>query len=235
MIAWLGPEPDFPPLSAALTEPNGLLAAGGALSPEWLLAAYGRGIFPWFNQGEPILWWSPDPRLVLFPQDLHISRSLRRELQRGRFEVRTDSAFAQVVRACAAPRACSAATWITPQMQQAYLRMHELGHAHSVECWQDEKLVGGLYGMALGQIFFGESMFSTVRDASKVALAHLSRLLAARGYVMIDCQMTTPHLLSMGAREIPRQRFCRILAMHGAQTPQPQHWPTSAAAGFDWH
>lgn len=235
MIAWLGPEPDFPPLSAALAEPNGLLAAGGALSPEWLLAAYGRGIFPWFNQGEPILWWSPDPRLVLFPQELHISRSLRRVLRRGRFEVRTDSAFAQVLRACAAPRACSAATWITPQMQQAYLRMHELGHAHSVECWLGEELVGGLYGMALGRIFFGESMFSTVRDASKVALAHLSRLLVARGYVMIDCQMTTPHLLSMGAREIPRHRFCRILAMHGAETLQPQHWPTSATAGFDWH
>lgn len=235
MIAWVGPEPAFPPLSTALTEPNGLLAAGGALTPEWLLAAYARGIFPWFNEGEPILWWSPDPRLVLIPQDIHISHSLRRVLRRGRFEVRTDSAFADVLRACAAPRACSTATWITPQMQQAYLRMHELGYAHSVECWLDGELVGGLYGMALGQIFFGESMFSTVRDASKVALAHLARLLVARGFVLIDCQMTTPHLLSMGAREIPRQLFSQILAAQGVDTPQAQRWPRNAATGLDWH
>lgn len=234
MIPWLGETPAFPPDAAALAEPNGLLAAGGALTPAWLLAAYRRGIFPWFSAGEPILWWTPDPRLVLEPARLHVSHSLRKTLRRGRFEVRTDSDFAAVMRACAAPRDPGLGTWITPTMQAAYLRMHELGHAHSVECWREGRLVGGLYGMALGRMFFGESMFSRETDASKVALAHLARLLASRGYGMIDCQMTTSHLLSMGAHEMPRAQFVERLQVLAAEGDAPQKWAPDAAAGFDW-
>lgn len=235
MIPWLGDRPAFPPLESALAEPNGLLAAGGALSPEWLLGAYGQGIFPWYNQGEPILWWSPDPRLVLVPARLRISQSLRKTLRRHRFTVRLDTAFAEVMRACAAPRAAGVGTWITPEMQAAYQRMHELGYAHSVECWREGRLVGGLYGMALGRVFFGESMFSAETDASKVALAHLARLLAARGYGMIDCQMTTAHLMSLGAREIPRAAFRRALERWVHEGPGPGRWPADAARTLEWH
>lgn len=234
MIPLLGDEPAFPPDERALREPNGLLAAGGALSPRWLLAAYRRGIFPWYSEGEPILWWTPDPRLVLVPGEFHASHSLRRTLRRRRFEVRADTDFAAVLRGCAAPRAPAPGTWITPAMQAAYLRMHELGHAHSVECWQDGRLAGGLYGMAIGRVFFGESMFAHETDASKVALAHLARLLADRGYGMIDCQMTTAHLLSLGAHEIPRQRFTAALRQWVAGGPPPQRWAADAMQGFDW-
>lgn len=234
MIPWLGKEPVFPPDARALAEPNGLLAAGGALTPDWLLAAYRRGIFPWFSEGEPILWWTPDPRLVLLPDQLRVSHSLRKVLRRQRFEVRIDTAFAAVMRACAAPRAPGLGTWITPAMQAAYLRMHELGYAHSVECWREGRLVGGLYGMALGRVFFGESMFSRETDASKVALAHLSRLLSARGYVMIDCQMTTAHLQSMGGREMPRVQFVDALARATVEGPGPQRWPAQATRDFTW-
>ena len=234
MIPWLGDKPAFPPLEQALAEPNGLLAAGGSLAPEWLLLAYRNGIFPWFSPGEPILWWSPDPRLVLLPERLHISRTLRRTLRRQPFEVRLDTAFAAVMQACAAPRGPGLGTWITPEMRSAYQRMHELGHAHSVECWRDGRLVGGLYGMALGKVFFGESMFCRETDASKVALAHLARLLAERRYGMIDCQMTTSHLLSMGAEEISRADFCRALAHWTPLGPPPCRWPADAAAGFAW-
>ncbi|MHB1373110.1 MAG: leucyl/phenylalanyl-tRNA--protein transferase [Thauera sp.] len=234
MIPWLGKEPVFPPDAHALAEPNGLLAAGGALTPDWLLAAYRRGIFPWFSEGEPILWWTPDPRLVLVPDQFHVSHSLRKVLRRQRFEVRVDTAFAAVMRACAAPRAPGVGTWITPAMQAAYLRMHELGYAHSVECWREERLVGGLYGMALGRMFFGESMFALETDASKVALAHLSRLLAERGYAMIDCQMTTAHLQSMGGREMPRAQFAEALKRVTAEGPAPRRWPAEAARDFDW-
>ena len=234
MIPWLGAQPGFPPDSTALSEPNGLLAAGGALTPDWLLAAYRRGIFPWFSGGEPILWWSPDPRLVLEPEHIHISHSLRKTLRRRRFEVRADTAFGPVMRACAAPREPGLGTWITPAMQAAYLRMHELGYAHSVECWRDGKLVGGLYGMALGRMFFGESMFSRETDASKVALAHLARLLGALGYGMIDCQMTTPHLLSMGAYEIPRAQFVARLEGLTAEHLPPCKWAADAMDGFGW-
>lgn len=234
MISWLGDAPEFPPDTAALAEPNGLIAAGGALTPPWLLAAYRRGIFPWFSAGEPILWWTPDPRLVLDPGHIHISHSLRKTLRRRRFEVRADTDFAAVVRACAAPREPGLGTWITPSMQAAYRHMHELGYAHSVECWQDERLVGGLYGIALGRMFFGESMFSLETDASKVALAHLARLLAARGYGMIDCQMTTRHLLSMGAREMPRARFIMALQQLVAAGDAPAKWAADAMDGFDW-
>lgn len=234
MIPWLEGAPAFPPVSAALAEPNGLLAAGGALTPEWLIEAYRHGIFPWFNPGEPILWWSPDPRLVLIPDAIRISHSLRKTLRRGRFEVRFDTAFAEVIDACAAPREPGLGTWITAEMRCAYCRMHELGVAHSVESWRDGKLVGGLYGMALGSVFFGESMFSRESDASKVALAHLARFLRTRGYVMIDCQMTTAHLQSMGAREMPRSDFCAALAIHTPGGGLPGKWPADAARSLDW-
>ncbi|NLF54086.1 MAG: leucyl/phenylalanyl-tRNA--protein transferase [Thauera phenolivorans] len=234
MIPWLRGEPAFPPLASALAEPNGLLAAGGELGPPWLLAAYRRGIFPWFGEGEPILWWSPDPRLVLVPDELRIHRSLRRTLRRRPFELRLDTEFEGVMAACAAPREPGGATWILPEMQRAYGRMHELGYAHSVECWREGRLVGGLYGMALGRVFFGESMFSRETDASKVALAHLGRLLHDWGFRLIDCQMTTPHLLSMGAREIPRALFSGALARWTGEGRAPGRWPADAAAALDW-
>lgn len=225
MIPWLDKRPDFPPVERALLEPNGLLAAGGELSPPWLLAAYSQGIFPWYSEGEPVLWWSPDPRLVLIPDRIRISRSLRKVLRSERYQIRFDTAFAEVVRACAEPRTYQRDTWITPQMQAAYVRMHELGHAHSVEAWQGNKLVGGLYGMAVGRAFFGESMFSRANDASKCCLAWLSRFLDARDFAVIDCQMTTSHLLSMGAEEVPRAVF--VSALQGlCQTGQaPGRWP----------
>ncbi|GHU06228.1 leucyl/phenylalanyl-tRNA--protein transferase [Betaproteobacteria bacterium] len=234
MIPCLFDPADFPPTRSALVEPNGLLAAGGALTPEWLLSAYRRGIFPWYGAGEPILWWSPHPRLILVPGEIKIRRSLLKVLRRQQFEVRVDTGFAAVISACAAPREPGGSTWITPEMQAAYCRMFELGYAHSVECWRDGRLVGGLYGIALGRAFFGESMFSRERDASKVALAHLARLLAARNVAVIDCQMTTPHLLSMGAREIPRAEFCAGLDTW-TQSATPQHWPHDLALSVDWH
>lgn len=234
MIPWLGDAVAFPPDDQALSEPNGLLAAGGSLSPAWLLAAYRRGIFPWFSEGEPILWWTPDPRLVLIPGQLHVSHSLRRTLRKRRFEVRTDTSFAAVMRACAAPRTPGLGTWITPAMQAAYLRMHELGYAHSVECWREGRLVGGLYGMAIGSVFFGESMFAFETDASKVALAHLDRLLVERSYAIIDCQMTTLHLQSMGAREMPRARFVETLARWVPDGPPPRKWEADSAQHLSW-
>ncbi|MDR1662185.1 MAG: leucyl/phenylalanyl-tRNA--protein transferase [Azoarcus sp.] len=212
IIPWLDVPADF--LSAADPvpgAPEGLVAAGGELSPEWLLAAYRHGIFPWFNESDPILWWSPNPRLVLFPREIRIHRSLRRVLRQQRFEVCVDTAFPAVIAACAAPRKSSGGTWIVPAMRAAYIEMHELGYAHSVECWHAGQLAGGLYGMALGRVFFGESMFSRETDASKVALVHLANLLETKGFAMIDCQMTTSHLLSLGAREIARSQFLALL------------------------
>lgn len=235
MIPWLEGEPAFPPLERALAEPDGLLAAGGELTPAWLLAAYRRGIFPWFSDDEPILWWSPDPRLVLIPGEIRIHRSLRKVLRQGRFEIRIDTAFAEVMAQCAAPRAQGAGTWISPRMQTAYGRMHELGYAHSVECWQHDKLVGGLYGMALGRAFFGESMFSRETDASKVALAHLARILERLGFAVIDCQMTTPHLLSMGAREIRRSAFASGLDQWTRHGQAPGRWGQELANTIDWN
>ena len=234
MIPWLEGAPGFPPLERALTEPNGLLAAGGALDPQWLLTAYRQGIFPWFSPGEPILWWSPDPRLVLLPEAFRISRSLRKTLRRRLFELRVDSALSAVIEACAAPRAPAPGTWISAETRAAYLTMHELGYAHSVECWRDDRLVGGLYGMALGKVFFGESMFSIDTDASKVALAHLVRFLRLKGYVMIDCQMKTAHLMSMGAREISRQQFRDTLDQHACTLQPLRRWPTESVADMDW-
>ncbi|KAI5914349.1 leucyl/phenylalanyl-tRNA--protein transferase [Thauera sp. 2A1] len=234
MIPWLVGRPAFPPVDQALDQPNGLLAAGGELSPRWLLEAYRHGIFPWFSEGEPILWWSPDPRLVLVPGDIRISRSLRKRLRRGEFDVRLDTAFAEVLAGCAAPRGMGTGTWITADMQAAYGEMHELGYAHSVECWQGGELVGGLYGMALGRAFFGESMFARVTDASKVALAHLAQLLALRDYAVIDCQMTTAHLQSLGAREISRAQFVAGLARWTRGGESPRRWSSDALAELSW-
>jgi leucyl/phenylalanyl-tRNA---protein transferase len=229
MIRWLPPEPLFPPVSTALSEPNGLLAAGGDLSPERILAAYRQGIFPWFSAGEPILWWSPDPRMVLFPAEMKISRSLAKTLRNADYEVRLDTAFADVIGACAGtPRDGQPGTWITAEMQIAYRRLHELGYAHSVETWMNGKLTGGLYGVALGRAFYGESMFAHRRDASKIALAHLCAHLQRHGFGIIDCQMETSHLASLGARPIPRHDFVALLDRLAGSKPAPGHWPADA-------
>lgn len=211
MIPLLTSELSFPPLDKALIEPNGLLAAGGDLSPERLLAAYRQGVFPWFNEDDPILWWSPDPRMVLFPSELKVSRSLNKTLKKVSYEIRSDSEFSQVMQACAEPRKGQSGTWIHPEMIAAYVALHELGLAHSVEMWKNDLLVGGLYGIALGKMFFGESMFSRETDASKITFVHLVRQLESWGFGMIDCQMKTSHLASLGAREIPRKEFSQKL------------------------
>ncbi len=218
----------FPPPHFA--EEDGLLAVGGDLRPERLLAAYQAGIFPWYSDGQPILWWSPDPRLVLFPCEFHRSRSLRRTLRRGVFEVRFDTAFTDVIEACAtAPRAYGDGTWITPEMKDAYTRLHELGYAHSIECWQAGTLAGGLYGLSLGACFFGESMFTRIANASKAALSALADLCQLWGFGFIDCQVTNEHLLSLGAREIPRNDFLRLLAS-ALETPTRQgSWRDAAS------
>ena len=237
MIPWLAGDADFPPLELARSHPNGLLCAGGDLAPERILAAYRRGIFPWFSAGEPILWWSPDPRMVLFPSEFRISRSLKKTLRTGRYEVRLDSAFARVITACAqTARPGQPGTWITSEMQRAYLRLHELGRAHSVETWgkgeNGDELVGGLYGLAIGHMFYGESMFSLRTDASKIAVAHLARFLGKHGFGMVDCQMRTAHLASLGAREIPRREFIeRLNAL--VKDAQPVRWPEQGAV-TDW-
>jgi leucyl/phenylalanyl-tRNA--protein transferase len=211
MIVLLHYDTPFPPVEQALRQPNGLLAAGGNLTPERLLDAYRHGIFPWFNADDPILWWSPDPRMVLFPSEFKVSHSLRKTLRNQVFEVSTDTAFEQVMRACAAPRDGQSGTWIHDDMISAYTRLHRLGHAHSVETWKDGELVGGLYGVAIGRMFYGESMFSRSNDASKVALAQLAAQLHRWNFGMIDCQMNTPHLESLGAREISRTDFIQNL------------------------
>ena len=234
MIPWLESADAFPPLELALKEPNGLLCAGGDLSPQRLLLAYRQGIFPWYCPGEPILWWSPDPRMVLIPSRLKISRSLRRTLRAGRYQIRLDSDFPAVIHACATtPRDGQAGTWITAEMQAAYCTLHELGYAHSVETWVDNKLLGGLYGMAIGRMFYGESMFSHATDASKLALAHLTRYLASKEFGLIDCQMNTPHLASLGAYEIPRGEFIERLHGLSALPAAPGKWPVDDAH-FNW-
>ncbi len=208
------PGTPFPDPALAETDPDGLLAVGGDLSPQRLVNAYRQGIFPWYSAGQPILWWSPDPRMVLFPERLHLSRSLRKRLRRGTFEVTFDRDFGAVIRACAAPREDQGGTWITEQMIEAYEGLHRLGLAHSVESWHQGELVGGLYGVALGSLFFGESMFSTMSDASKVAFVRLVRTLQSAGCPLIDCQVYTDHLASLGAEPIPRARFLELLAAH---------------------
>ncbi len=213
----------FPPVETA--SPEGLVAIGGDLRPERLLAAYRHGIFPWYGDDQPILWWSPDPRTVLFPAKLKIARSLRKTLRQGKFRVTLDQAFGAVMRACAGPRGNPpSGTWITPEMIDAYTRLHALGHAHSVEAWDDGQLVGGLYGVALGAAFFGESMFSRATDASKVAFARLVRQLEAWGYTLVDCQVASAHLFSLGAEEIPRAEFLARLADALARPGRPAPW-----------
>jgi leucyl/phenylalanyl-tRNA--protein transferase len=202
----------FPAPRLALTEPNGLLAFGGDLSPARLLAAYAGGIFPWFSEGEPILWWSPDPRCVLRTEPLRINRSLRRQLAGKDWRLTVDHAFSEVIRACAAPRAHEAGTWIVPAMIDAYVDLHTLGHAHSVEVWDAARLVGGIYGVAVGRLFCGESMFSAESGGSKIALVALARLLHDLGFPLIDTQVSNPHTRSLGAIEIPRTEFLRDVA-----------------------
>lgn len=230
MIPWLVNDAPFPPLDLALAEPNGLLCAGGDLSPGRLLDAYRRGIFPWFSDGQPVLWWSPDPRMVLFPAGFRVSRSLRKTLRAGNYEIRLDSDFAAVIDACAQTwRPGQPGTWITPEMRRAYLNLHDLGWAHSVETWKDDKLAGGLYGLAIGRMFYGESMFSRHTDASKIAAAHLARFLEERNFGMIDCQMYTAHLASLGAREIPRNDFIRRMEELTLDADAPARWPEAGA------
>ena len=215
MIPWLDPAAGFPDTRFALKEPSGLLCAGGNLEPATIVAAYSRGIFPWFSDEQPILWWSPDPRMVLFPPEFKISKSLSKVVKSCKFDIRFDTAFAQVIAGCAAPREAEGGTWIVPAMQDAYIRLHELGVAHSVESWipgvNGGELMGGLYGIALGRMFFGESMFTRATNASKVALVALAEKLRRDGFDMIDCQQQTRHLASFGARPIARRDFAQRL------------------------
>ena len=223
VIPWLDAATPFPPIEAALAAPDGLLAAGADLSPARLVDAYRHGIFPWYGEGQPILWWSPDPRMVLYVDEFRCSRSLAKRIRRGEFAVRVDTAFDAVIEACAGlRREQGGGTWITAAMIDAYRRLHRLGYAHSVEAWRGDELAGGLYGLALGRVFFGESMFARQTDASKVALASLVALLRRRSVPLIDCQQETGHLASLGARPIPRQRFARHLdeLIHSIAAPE---------------
>ena len=227
MLTWLNPEDEkqaFPALDTATDEPNGLLAAGGCLSPNRLINAYRNGIFPWFSDDQPILWWSPDPRLVLRPSDIHISKSLKKFIRKDLYQCTIDKAFNQVIKACSGPRLNEDGTWITNSMKQAYQDLHDLGVAHSVEVWQTVKLIGGLYGIAIGQVFFGESMFSHETNASKVAFAYLCEKLNQWGYQYIDCQVESEHLISLGAYEIDRVFFKTILDKHCDNPPSQYAW-----------
>jgi len=223
----------FPPPDHA--EPNGLLAVGGDLRSERLIRAYQLGIFPWYEEGQPILWWSPDPRLILEPEEFHISRRLGRTLKKRKFKVTFDEAFVAVIQACATVlRKGQYGTWITREMQEAYIRLHQLGYAHSAESWFEGELVGGIYGVSLGRCFFGESMFSRATDASKVALATLVRQLEEWGFSMIDAQVTTQHLMSLGAREIPRSLFLQRLEKALSFPTRRGRWERSAEQAFRW-
>jgi leucyl/phenylalanyl-tRNA--protein transferase len=222
---WIDPRDSvisFPDVSLALDEPDGLLAIGGDLRPQRLIAAYRRGIFPWYNEGQPILWWAPNPRTVLFPEKIKISRSLRKSLRNRAFTVSLDQAFSDVIEACSGPRPGddNPGTWITPEMKQAYGQLHKQGYAHSVECWHDGQLVGGLYGIAIGRVFFGESMFTRRSDASKVAFVTLVQQLARWGFGVIDCQIHSQHLESLGAENITREQFSALLDEYCEQ-PSP--------------
>jgi leucyl/phenylalanyl-tRNA--protein transferase len=203
-----------------LREPPGLLAAGGDLRPARLLAAYERGVFPWYSAQQPILWWSPDPRMVLFPAEFNCSRSLSKTIRKGELATRVDHAFAQTIRGCAAPRLSGPDTWLNQEMIASYEQLHELGFAHSVETYFEDRLVGGLYGIQLGKVFFGESMFSRQRDASKVALARLVAECRHREIHLIDCQVASSHLASLGAREVSRTQFVALLRKHAQRAPR---------------
>lgn len=221
----------FPPVSEALVEPNGLLAVGGCLSPQRLENAYRRGIFPWYGEHEPILWWSPDPRLILYPESFKVSRSLGKILRRNDFRFSFDAGFDAVIEACAQPRGYGAGTWITPEMKQAYTELHQRGCAHSFEAWQGEQLVGGLYGVAMGRVFFGESMFHRTSNASKAAFAFAIDCLKQWGYALIDCQVYSEHLVSLGATEIRRAEFARLLDEYCDESAAPSAWRTVQASG----
>ena len=236
VIPLLGPRTPFPPLDAALDDPNGLLAATMDLTPARLLDAYRRGIFPWYGDHEPVLWWSPDPRMVLPTDAVRISRSLGKLVRQERFEIRADSAFRDVMEECAAvPRPGQGGTWITPSIVNAYSELHARGCAHSVEAWHDGDLVGGLYGVSLGRMFFGESMFARETGASKVALVHLAGMLRVRGIPLIDCQQETAHLASLGARPIPRRVFAeRLAALVNSPAPEGVWTPLPASKVLEW-
>jgi leucyl/phenylalanyl-tRNA--protein transferase len=227
-LKWLEPDDadiEFPDVSLALKEPNGLLAAGGDLRPERLLAAYRAGIFPWYEAGQPILWWSPDPRCILIPAELRIARRLLRQLRTTPLEVTFDNAFTDVIEACAGPRRSQQGTWITAEMATAYRRLYDMGWAHSVEVWDDRQLVGGVYGVCIGRAFFGESMFSGSPNTSKMALVALTRHMLAEGIEILDCQVSSPHLLSLGATLMPRAKFVSRLERICVVPAQPADWP----------
>jgi leucyl/phenylalanyl-tRNA--protein transferase len=233
MIAWIAKDAPFPPLERALDDPNGLLAAGGDLSPRRLISAYRQGIFPWYSEGQPILWWSPDPRMVLNVSDFRMSRSLRKIVRQRRFKICCNTAFNKVVEACSAiPRTGQYGTWITPAMIDAYTDLHHVGYARSIEAWRDGQLVGGLYGLTLGRVFFGESMFAYETDASKVALVGLIHLLRCQNVVLIDCQQETAHLARFGAKPIPRHSFAAHLAALIDSNEPPTAWPSGPLEGI---
>lgn len=226
-IPWLGenaPPQTLPPAQTAFDEPNGLLAAGGSLDPDWLLHAYTHGAFPWYNPGDPILWWSPDPRAILRPDELRISRSLRRRIKSNCYTVRSDTNFTQVIEECARPRDDEGGTWITEQMKAAYTQLHAIGYAHSFEAWQNDQLVGGLYGVAVGRVFFGESMFARADDASKVAFVTAVEYLRNHDFELIDCQVPSEHLTSLGATDMGRAEFLAALESLCTQVCQPGAW-----------
>lgn len=234
-LHWLDPrqhDQAFPNPETALRDPNGLLAIGGDLSPTRLLNAYREGVFPWFNPDEPILWWSPDPRCVFVPSEVHVSRSLAKRMRACEYAVTFDCAFVKTLEACAGPRRAGRGTWLGPEMRVAYQLLHRRGLAHSVEVWREGRLIGGLYGVSLGRIFFGESMFSSETDASKIALVHLARQLAAWGYPLIDCQVASPHLLTLGATTLPRALF-RAASQQAQQLPAPTRWQFHAEHAGD--
>jgi len=232
VIPWLDPEDDFPAVERALKDPNGLLCAGADLGARRLIAAYRRGVFPWYSGREPILWWSPDPRMVLFCEEFRVPRSLAKSVRNKGYAVRIDTAFGDVLEGCAGPRRASrgsasggdAGTWLGADMRAAYSRLHRTGYAHSFECWRGDQLVGGLYGVAVGRMFYGESMFSRATDASKVALVALVAELRERGFPLVDCQVKTPLLESLGAREIPRRDFLRRLQALVNYREPPGKW-----------
>lgn len=228
MVPWLGPDDPLPPPQTARRTPNGLLAAGGGLSVARLVDAYGRGAFPWFSDGDPVLWWCPDPRMVLPTDGVHISRSLARRLRRQDYEVTFDRDFTGVMRACAAPRAAEPGTWITAEMLEAYTALHRAGHAHSIEVWHAGRLAGALYGVAVGRAFFGESMCSPATDGSKIAIAWLAAQLARWGVPFIDCQLPSGHLASLGAVTMPRRAFLRQLEALVARPGPPLPWRLDA-------
>ena len=235
-IHWLTPDDppeSFPPIQEALIEPNGLLAAGGDLSPARLLYAYRAGIFPWFEAGQPILWWSPDPRCVLRPSAFHVSKSLKRTARNSGFELSFNQACADVIQACSRRRPGQSGTWITPDMMQAYTGLHESGWVHSVEVWREQQLAGGIYGLASGCAFYGESMFSRHSGASKIAMLALCRVLEDQSFTFLDCQMPTAHLRSLGAEALPREEFMTLLSEANRSSDQAAFWPEGRVAAIE--